>query len=450
MKHVRESLNQFYDYQFFRMFEEDEKAELKDKEKDGLAVIEKLKKNFDDFKKNSKGEILKFKEFWEENKKTKEGFSENGDVYKMFDSDYVIGVLELPVETLSDGSIDGGFGATDEPEEEIIEGPELEPSEEKPEEEKPTEDFFEEQQVPTNEAEEGEDDLDLDLDLGDEEGKDISGELDTPEEAPVKEPKAEEEPVEIPELPDSGTEEPTEAPVEEPVSSEPAPDLTAPQTYLVVYDISGDEREEIFRCGSNNVVNAFKEFYNDTFKGSMKAAILNYKEQKEQEKVKAEKSEKEKAQSDKQSKLKKFLGENLNEESFDEQEFLDNEDEDEDMELENDEYLEDEELDNEEVEDLEDDEFAGDDDELNYDDDELNDEEYDDDDLADYEWEVGKYITDTLRADDIEYDEDNFGEIMRDRIETVLDCMKSEVSAEECGQQLMNDEDFMAELTNVE
>jgi len=345
--------------------------------------------------------------------------------------------------------------ATEEETEKIAEGgtePEK-PEETSPvpkEEEKPKEDFFEEQQVPTNEAEEGEDDLDLDLDLGDEEGKDISGELDTPEEAPVKEPKAEEEPVEIPELPDSGTEEPTEAPVEEPVSSEPAPDLTAPQTYLVVYDISGDEREEIFRCGSNNVVNAFKEFYNDTFKGSMKAAILNYKEQKEQEKVKAEKSEKEKAQSDKQSKLKKFLGENLNEESFDEQEFLDNEDEDEDMELENDEYLEDEELDNEEVEDLEDDEFAGDDDELNYDDDELNDEEYDDDDLADYEWEVGKYITDTLAADDIEYDEDNFGEIMRDRIETVLDCMKSEVSAEECGQQLMNDEDFMAELTNVE
>jgi len=118
MKHVRESLNQYYDYKFFKVFEEeDEKADLKKKEQDGLAVIEKLKKNFEDFKKDAKGEILKYKEFWEENKQTKEGFTESGDVYKLFDSDFVAGVLELPVETLSDGSIDGGMGATDEPEE---------------------------------------------------------------------------------------------------------------------------------------------------------------------------------------------------------------------------------------------------------------------------------------------------------------------------------------------
>ncbi len=316
MKHVRESLNQYYDYKFFKVFEEDAKADLQTKEKDGLAVIEKLKKNFEDFKKGAKDEILKYKEFWEENKKAKEGFTESGDVYKLFDSDYVVGVLELPVETLSDGSIDGGFGATDEPEEEIIEGPEIggEETPETPElgteetpeattDEKP--EFFEEHEVPpkkVNEAETGDDLKDL-------------GAENPAEEAPVEEEPAPEEPgdnaVEIPELPDAPAEEtPAEEPAPEmPASTEPAPDLTAPQTYFVVYDISGDEREEIFRCGSNNVVNAFKSFYNDTFKGSMKNAILKYKQAKELEKKEAEKAEKQKVETSKDSKLKKFLGE---------------------------------------------------------------------------------------------------------------------------------------------
>jgi hypothetical protein len=294
-------LSQYYDYKFFKVFEEDEKTELQDKEKDGLAIIDKITKNFEDFKKNAKGEILKFKEFWEENKKTKEGYTETGDVYKLFDSDYVVGVLELPAETLSDGSIDGGMGAIDEPETEIIEGPEIESTEEKPKE-----DFYEEVKVPNpnNEAEEPEDDLDLDLGLGDE-GGDISGELDTPAEEPAVEEPAPEPNAEIPALEEPAAE---ELPLEEPTPTE-APDLTAPGTYLVVYDISGDEREKIFRCGSNNVVNAFNTFYNDTFKGSMKNAILQYKEAKAQEKVEAKKTEKSKAETDKQSKVKKFLSE---------------------------------------------------------------------------------------------------------------------------------------------
>jgi len=282
MKHVHESLNQYYDYKFFKMFEEDDKTELKDKEQEGLKIIDKIISNFEDFKKDAKGEILRFKEFWEENLKAKEMFPEPGSVYKMFDNDYAIGVLDLPVELDADGKIDGGMGATDEPEEEIIEGPEIEP--EDTEEKK--EDFFEEQQVLTNEAEEGED-LDLDLGLGDEEGEDLS----TPEE-PVDEM-------------------PPEEPVDEmpPESTEPANLTSEPQTYLVVYDLSGDERDEIFRTGSNNVVNAFNDFYNDKFKGSMKNAILQYKEKKAQEKAEAEKSEKKKAEKEKESKLDKFLGE---------------------------------------------------------------------------------------------------------------------------------------------
>jgi len=323
MKHVQESLSQYYDYKFFKVFEEDEKAELQDKEKDGLAVIDKIQKNFDDFKNSSKGEILKYKEFWEENLKSKEAFSD-GDIYKMFDGNYVVGVMELPVETLSDGSIEGGMGATDEPEEEIIEGKEVPSGDD---EEQPKEDFFEEVQVPnpagakpagpavTNEAEGEEEDLDLDLtdDPAAEGGEDLN--LD------ISEPTGGEEGGEEVDLDldkpadDMGGEEvdlDMEAPAEEMPAEEPVdttPDMNAPQKYFVVYDISGDEREEIFRTGSNNVVNAFNTFYNDTFKGAMKDAIIKHKEKKMVEKKEAEKSEKAKVETDKQSKIKKFLGE---------------------------------------------------------------------------------------------------------------------------------------------
>ena len=296
MKHVYESLNQYYDYKFFKMFEEYDKSNLKDKESDGLKIIDKIINNFDDFKKDAKGEILKFKEFWEENQKAKKMFPEPGAIYKLHDSDYAVGILELPVELNADGEIEGGLGAFPEDEEEIIEGPELEPEEEKKEE------FFEEQEVPnpTNEAEESEDDIDLDLDLDveDEEGED----LDSPDNQ--LDDIAPEEPVDDVEV-DSEVD--IETPVEEP--SEPANLTQEPQTYFVVYDLSGDERDEIFRCGSNNVVNSFKDFYNDKFKGSMKNAILQYKEQKEKEKAEAEKAEKKKAEKEKETKLDKFLGE---------------------------------------------------------------------------------------------------------------------------------------------
>ena len=303
MKHVRESLKEFNDYKFFSLFEEEkeekagtDKKTLQSKEQDGLSIIDKITKNFEDFKKDSKGEILRFKEFWEENQQNKKQFTEPGDVYKLFNSDYVVGVLELPVKTLSDGSVEGGLGATDEPEEEIIEGKEIQP--------KPIEETtMPPVSLPTtvSEAEEGED-LDLDLNLGDETGE-------TPIEQPTEQP-AEETPIE----------EPAGSPVEDPMNEpeEPQKDLTAPGTYLVVYDMAGGEREEIFRCGSNNVVKAFNAFYNDIFKGSMKNAIADYKQQKEQEKVEAEKSEKARKETEKQSKVKKFLSEAIeDDEDFD-------------------------------------------------------------------------------------------------------------------------------------
>lgn len=419
MKHVHESLNQYYDYQFFKVFEEeDEKADLKNREKDGLAIIEKIKKNFEEFKKGAKGEILKYKEFWEENKKNKEGYTETGDVYKMFDSNYVVGVLELPVETLSDGSIDGGMPATDEPETEIIEGPELDSQEEKPEGET---EFFEEQQVPnaenaTNEAEEG-DDIDLDLELPDEEGEedlpqetDVAGEEESGEEMPTDDlDLGTDEPEE--EMPADDTEamDDLDNSAEE-TSDEESTELTAPGTYFVVYDISGDQREEIFRCGSNNVVNAFKAFYNDTFKGSMKAAILSYKEKKAQEKIEAEKSEKKKAESAKDSKVKKFLGEDLRY-NVPYQGFGEEPDE--------------------------------------YGDDDAEDEgygEFTDEDFSNYENEFAIEIVRYLEHEGIEYDDDLLADAIDERLEDIRQFMEDGVSPSDCAGDFMLDEDFLNDI----
>ena len=134
-----------------------------------------------------------------------------------------------------------------------------------------------------------------------------------PDEGPSEKP-AEPEAMGEPEK----TEEPTEPmgekppmeepPVEEPMSSEAPPEGGQPQTYLVVYDVTGDERDEIFRNGSNNAVKSFKAFYEDTFKAAMKSIIQEYKEKKEQAKVDAEKKEQESKKSEKNSKLHKFLG----------------------------------------------------------------------------------------------------------------------------------------------
>lgn len=317
MKYVSETLNQFYDYKFFRVFEEKEVTDLKSREQDGLKVIDKIKKNFDEFKKDAKDEILKYKEFWEENKQNKEAFSETGDIYKLYNSNFVIGVLELPVETLSDGSIDGGFGETEDSDEEIIEGKEINnESEENIITESET--FYEEHTVNNENDELNEaDDDDLDLDFGDEDTNledetDETDETDLGDEEETEDMNLDDETGETDDL-NLEDEEDTGMGDEIMQSDDSTDDdstsvIDGPQTYFVVYDITGDEREEIFRCGSNNVINAFREFYNDTFKGSMKNAILKYKEAKEAEKLEAEKSEKKKAESTRDSKFKKFLG----------------------------------------------------------------------------------------------------------------------------------------------
>jgi len=326
MKHVQESLKDYYVYKSFRVFEDDEaeeKSTLKDKEKDGLAAVEKAKKNFEEFKKAAKGDIQKWKEFWEENKLTKEAFDEEGAIYQLWDSDFVVGVLELPATTLSDGSLDGGFGADDtepEVEEEIIEGPDLQemkPGNQLTEAVAPEED-------PMADIDLGLEDPGEPGDMGQTElgneppaptGNDLA--VDNPQENPAEVPPVEGDPnADM----DPSIDPSIDPSMDEPMSAEPeqTPDLDAPQVYFVVYDNKGEGREEILRCGSNNVVKAFNAFYNDTFKGSMKDIIIQYKAQKEALKKEAEKSKKVKVEKEKDSKIKKFLGGGSSEEKNEE------------------------------------------------------------------------------------------------------------------------------------
>jgi len=289
MKYVPESLSQFYNYNFFKLLEkkEDDKTILKKKEKDGLEVIEKIKDDFEKFKKDANGLVVKYKEFWEENKKIKERFSEEGNIYKMYDDDYVVGVLKLSPEIGPEGNIESGFG-NEENDTELIEGPEINPEKNIEDIETTNDNSFEEKSK--NEAIKENDKL---SNLGLEDIDDIDD---------IKNGAGENTEVDMDNEKNSLDEIP---PLEEP--EEESANLIEPQEYFVVYDISGDEREEIFRCGSSNVIKAFKEFYNDIFKDAMKNVIIKYKEIKKEEKRKIEQKEKEKREKEKEKKFKTFL-----------------------------------------------------------------------------------------------------------------------------------------------
>lgn len=118
IKQVQETLGQFEDWKFFSVLEskkesnEDSKLEQED-EKDGLDVIKKLQDNLERFKSAAGDKILKYKEFWEENQKATDGFDEEGDLYKLWDSDYVVGVLTLPDEALSDEELEAEMEEVD-------------------------------------------------------------------------------------------------------------------------------------------------------------------------------------------------------------------------------------------------------------------------------------------------------------------------------------------------
>jgi len=271
MKHVCESLNHYNDNKFFKIFEEkkekeesvDRKKEFQEKEKEGMSIIKKIIDNFKRFQSAAGNKILKYKEFWEENQEAKQNFDESGNLYKLFDSNYVIGVLTLPDKAIDYDTID-------------------------------------------NEIEKVEEDEEFNLDS---DAEDLSKETPVAPETTSTEPKEETIDGADLEKPDANIETPVET--NEPVST---PEVTMSdenvesKEYFVVFDMSG-ERDEIFRCESNNVIKAFNDFFENSFKGSMKSMINQYKEKKEKEKIELEKKEKAKQDAKKKEKLDKFLSE---------------------------------------------------------------------------------------------------------------------------------------------
>jgi hypothetical protein len=75
-------------------------------------------------------------------------------------------------------------------------------------------------------------------------------------------------------------------------------------------------------------------------------------------------------------------------------------------------------------------------------------DEDDGDELSDYEWEVGSALTAQLEDNDIQFDEDNFGDALRDKMEFIRQCMKDGMEPLDCAVELRNDEEFMNSITD--
>ena len=279
MKHVQENLFQFKEDKFFRIFEGEEpevKEIAQEQEEVGTSVVEKAKENFSRFEKDAKGVVMRYKEFWEENEAMKANFGEDAKTYKMFDSTYVIGLMDLPDEALEPEVLDQGLEtATDQ--EASTDG------ENEPEEEKKVNEAFsepeEEEEKPTEE-------------LGFEEPEATA--TDTPT-LPSADPLKKTIPVE-----------------EHPIEDAEEEVLDTPgqlKKCVVVYNMNGENREEIFRSSSNSVMHAFEDFYENGFKGAMKAIITKAREKQESIKKELEVKAKDQEIQAKKSKVDQFLKE---------------------------------------------------------------------------------------------------------------------------------------------
>jgi len=277
MKHVQENLFQFKDYKFFQLFEEEEtdvKQIAQEQEEVGNSVVEKAKENFNRFEKDAKGIVIRYKEFWEENEAMKANFGEDAKTYKMFDSTYVLGLMDLPDEALKPEVLDQGLEtATDQEVSSEGEKSLSEPTEEKvneayaePEEKETTDELgFQEPEIPKTETQ-----------------PDPLKKTIPVEEHPIED--AEEEVLDTP---------------------------GQPKKCLVVYNMNGENREEIFRSSSNSVMHAFEDFYENVFKGAMKAIIAKAREKQEQIKKEIEVKAKDKEIEAKKSKVNQFLKEGI-------------------------------------------------------------------------------------------------------------------------------------------
>lgn len=289
MKPVSENLFQFKEYKFFALFEEEDqdiKQMAQQQEGVGNSVIEKIKQNFSRFEKDAKGYVMRYKEFWQENETMRANFEEGAKVYKMFDSNYVVGLMKLPDEALNnetiDQELDTEVNADEDTKKEDV-GKEEEKDEEKDEKEK----------EPIKEALEPQEDEENDLNF-----QEPSQPTENPEQNPMgsmgspmaaKQPEVEEHPIED----------------EEEVLDTPG----EPKMCLVVYNMSGENRDEIFRNSNNSVMHAFEDFYENTFKGTMKAIIAKARAKSEEIKKEREVKAKEQELAQKKSKVDQFLKE---------------------------------------------------------------------------------------------------------------------------------------------
>jgi len=312
-KRVKESLGQYLDWQFFSVLEAkkeepvDEKKMKSEEEKEGLDVIKKLQDNLERFKSAAGDKIIKYKEFWKENQEVKDKFDEGGSLYKLFDSDYVVGVLNLPDEALSEEEINAQIEEVDKEKEgeEKEEGEEHEESE-TPEEEKEEGEESEEGKEDIKESLNEQEGLDLDLDEKPEEETEtfeqpeLGGEEETPEFA---EPEGEEAPEgELGGGEELGGEETPEEEEEGFTSDEPET-----KEFFAVFDMSGSEREEVFRTDNPSVIKQFTDFFENSFKASMKEQIAKFKQAQEDKRNEAELKAKEKQREERKGKLDNFL-----------------------------------------------------------------------------------------------------------------------------------------------
>jgi len=379
IKHVKETLGQFQDWKYFSVLEEksEEKAsskddkKLKDEEaKDGMEAIKKLRDNLSRFETAAGGKILKYKEFWEENQEVADGFDEEGNVYKLWDSDYVAGVLVLPDQALSDDELNAEIelvdqaGGDDDKDEETTDE-----TEEETEEEESEEDEEKEEEDGEEEEEEEEEE---DLEEGNAFGKAVKdakkkGKKDfkvggkkfpvkeswRPEgeefrlfEAEESEEEPEEEEVEDKEegagdfagfdpdaLDSEGGEdleggEGEEVEVEDGEAIELDGDLDGDgeveggmefgeegesHQYFVIFDTAGKDRDEVFRTDDPKVIEEFNDFFENEWKASVRSQIQQFKEAQEEKKREAEAKAKEAIRAERKGKLDKFMKESLDE-----------------------------------------------------------------------------------------------------------------------------------------
>jgi len=307
----------------FHLFEKEDtkikksKEVQQEEEKEGMDVIKKLHDNFKRFSSAAGGKILKYKEFWEENKTAVSSFDESGDVYKMWDSEYVVGVLQLPDIALSSDELNAEIDLVDT---------EREKDGKLDDEEEETDDKKEEkEEIETDDKEETEEKKEEDADSNewvrpkgykflfekDKEGLDLG--FDSKKEKKSKKDSSNlgfdfgDKKEESPELDLDGD------------SGKDELDFSNDgevQKFFVVYDMAGDEREEIFRTNNQKVIKSFQDFFENTFKSTIKEQIQNFKSEKETKKAEAQAKAEEELKKQRKSKFEKFMKESFGEEAY--------------------------------------------------------------------------------------------------------------------------------------